>query len=456
MNSDPKQTNLDGGVLSRGTRNHTESPEGSVPDQGAVLCELELILASPFFHASKRSQQFLNYVVRYRLDGNEAHLKERTIGSFLYNRPADYATGDDSVVRVQAGEVRKRLEQYYKTAPPASLVHIELPLGSYVPEFRWRAPLPPPADVPAPLIAELPEAPVSPVNTRPAAGFIRKTRFWAIGLIGMLVLAAAALAGYTVYRQRMQSALNQFWSPVFATPAPALICLPKPIFYRPSTSLFKKNEKFAGEFDNEVNRENGRPNLQPDDQIRWGDMVEWDDFGVSKGDVKAAFRLSNLLIKLGKSTELKIGNDYGWDDLRNSPAVIIGAFSNQSTIKITSGLHFAFAEGKGKPSRIQEQGGAGRAWFDEVDPHTSQVATDYGLVTRLVDSSTGQFVVSVAGITAPGSEAAGEVAGSSEDLERALRSAPRDWKRRNVQIVVETTVTDGVAGPPQIVAVYVW
>jgi hypothetical protein len=77
-------------------------------------------------------------------------------------------------------------------------------------------------------------------------------------------------------------------------------------------------------------------------------------------------------------------------------------------------------------------------------------------VTRLVNSGTGQFVVVVAGITAPGSEAAGEVAGSSDALARALRNAPQDWNRKNLQVVVKTTVTDGVSGPPQIVAVYVW
>jgi hypothetical protein len=426
------------------------------PDRSAVARELDLILASPFFHASKRSQQFLRYVVQYRLDGNEEPLKERRIGSDLYHRPADYATGDDSVVRVQAGEVRRRLEQYYKAPPSDSMVHIELPLGSYAPELRWSAPPPRPAEVPAIVTAEVTEGPVLAGHSKPSTGKVRKTGFWAIGFIVAVALVGSALAVFTFYKQKTQSPLSQFWAPVFSSSSHVLICLPKPIFYRPSFELFKRNEKWAGEFDHDVDRENGRPNLQPDDQIRWGDMVEWHDFGVSKGDVKAAFRLSNLLIKMGKPTELKIGDDYGWDDLRNAPAVILGAFSNRSTMKITSDLHFTFAEEKGKSTCIQEKGGTGRAWYDEFDPHTSLVATDYGLVTRLVNSSTGQFVVAVAGITAPGSEAAGEVVGSPDDLAKALRNAPPDWSRKNLQIVVKTTVNDGVAGPPQIVAIYVW
>jgi hypothetical protein len=94
------------------------SPKGHPPvldavDKSAVLQELENILASPSFRNSGRSKQFLSYVIQHKLDGHDDSLKERSIGADLFHRPADYATGDDPVVRVQAGEVRRRLEQYY-------------------------------------------------------------------------------------------------------------------------------------------------------------------------------------------------------------------------------------------------------------------------------------------------------------------------------------------------------
>src|ERR1700691_1404381 len=102
-----------------------------------VLRELDAILNSPVFQPSKRCQQFLSYVVRHRLEGNQERLKERTIGVDLFQRPAGYATGDDPVVRVQAGEVRRRLDQYYQGNPNTSVVRIELHVGSYTPEFKW-------------------------------------------------------------------------------------------------------------------------------------------------------------------------------------------------------------------------------------------------------------------------------------------------------------------------------
>jgi hypothetical protein len=475
MNGGLKQTEHAVETPQSGSHSHADWPRGSTrePDQASIERELELILASHFFHASKRSQQFLKFVVRYRLEGNEEPLKERLIGTVLYNRPAGYATGDDSVVRVQAGEVRRRLEQYYQERPASSLVHIDLPLGSYAPEFRWNSVLPP-------VMEDHSDSEVVIGKQLSLVSGSPKKILWVAGLACTLLLVGTVIGSRIHDRKPTETVINQFWSPVFSTSKPVLICLPKPIFYRPSTALFKRSERVEGEFDKEVDRMNGRPHLRSGDRISWGDMVEYGDFGVSKGDVKAAFRLSNLLAKLGKDTELRIGSDYGWDDLRNASAIVIGAFSNPWSMKIISGLQFSFVEHNSgsaqksgsqptKPEdrlspgeedaqslRIEEQGASGRSWSSNYDPRTSILTEDYGLISRLVNSSTGQFVVSVAGITAPGSEAAAEVASSQEELQRALRNAAPDWYRKNVQIVVKTTVVDGVAGPPEIVAVNVW
>src|SRR5579871_2587409 len=74
--------------------------------------ELDRILASPEFRTSKRSQEFLRYVVEHTLQGESDLLKERTIGVDVFGRPADYDPSDDATVRVRAGEVRKRLGLY--------------------------------------------------------------------------------------------------------------------------------------------------------------------------------------------------------------------------------------------------------------------------------------------------------------------------------------------------------
>ena len=89
-----------------------------------VLLELERILKSPPFRNSNRCKEFLTYVVSNSLEGPSENLKERTIGVEVFHRGPHYSTGDDPVVRVNAGEVRRRLGQYYDAGPTDTIVQI--------------------------------------------------------------------------------------------------------------------------------------------------------------------------------------------------------------------------------------------------------------------------------------------------------------------------------------------
>jgi hypothetical protein len=446
-------------------RGYDETRPVEGPEKEAILRELESILSSPFFRGSERSKQFLSYVVQHGLKGNHERLKERTIGADLFERPAGYSTGDDPVVRVQAGEVRRRLAQYYQASTNHSPIHIELHAGSYTPEFHWNQVALPPEQPPHPqLVADLSAGAAlthedAPLVTAPpiaqAAAVKRDYRalMWVLPVVCALV-ALALILTYSRGARAPQSVLSQFWSPVFATSGPVLICLANPPTYRPTPELYQKYAKDPSAFATQSQRFSQPPPLKPNDKLVWGDMVEYPDFGVAKGDVYAAIRLSALFGRIGKESQVRIGNDDSFEDLRNSPSILVGAFNNRWTMLIMSRLHFAFAEDNGDPI-IRENGGAGRAWRAKTG-RNHLVFEDYGVVTRLVNSDTGQFVVVVAGIKANGTEAAGEFASNSDGLEKALRTAPADWSKKNLQIVVQTTVTDAVNGPPRAVAIYTW
>ena len=118
---------------------------GSAPDGGQAASvteeqvreELSRVLACHEFRASKRSQDFLRYVVENTLQGHGDMLKERTIGIEVFGRPTSYDPSDDATVRVKAGEVRKRLGLYYSDQGSHNPVRIELPSGTcYVVEIR--------------------------------------------------------------------------------------------------------------------------------------------------------------------------------------------------------------------------------------------------------------------------------------------------------------------------------
>jgi hypothetical protein len=235
----------------------TLSPQGhTLPldelQAAAILRELDRILKSPSFRTSKRCQQFLSYVVQHSLEGETELLRERSIGAELFQRPISYATGEDGVVRVLASEVQKRLTQYYHERAGSSQVRIELPVGSYGPEFHWN-PDAPPMDLETPRRAE------------------NRNKLWLLTVTALglgLVLVLVVVTTHVRSGRPRESALDQFWSPVFATSQPVLICLAKPVLYRPSPELYRRYSKTHPEaFQTEVERWNELLPLDSDEKL---------------------------------------------------------------------------------------------------------------------------------------------------------------------------------------------
>lgn len=428
--------------------NHTNEPPDSnwrEPEKAAaVLQELNRILTSKFFKNSLRGRQFLEYVVRRKLEGNSDQLKERTIGAAIFNRSPDYATGEDPVVRVQAGEVRRRLEQFYQEEPDHSGIRIELPLGSYSPVVHH-------------LSSEAPATITLPEQVPGMARIRQPWRFVAI----LAILAVAAMGAWMAVSRthstaRQPSALDRFWAPAFATPQPVLICLAKPVVYRPALEMYQKYSRaHPGNFETEVERSNRAIPLDKNEKLTWGDLTPMTDYGVAVGDVYAAVKISSLLGTIGKPSQVRIGANYSFEDLRNSPAVIVGAFNNKWTMQVAPTLHFGFVEQNGQYA-IHEQIPGGRTWATGVGKAAQPTVEDYAIVARLLDSKTGQFTIIAAGLTGSGTQTAGEFASNPEDIEKAVREGPADWQTKNMELVLRTTVTESVAGPPQVVAAYYW
>jgi tetratricopeptide (TPR) repeat protein len=104
-------------------------------DRETILKHLETVLASPLFSRAERQRRFLEYVVRKAVDGRSDELKEYPIGVSVYDRPAGYDPREDPIVRVEASRLRARLREFYSAPGAGTPLRIELPKGSYVPEF---------------------------------------------------------------------------------------------------------------------------------------------------------------------------------------------------------------------------------------------------------------------------------------------------------------------------------
>ena len=138
-----KETGSDDGLLCGDTMSRTDRP--ACERVRHALCA---IIASETFARSERLRSFLSYIVENELSGKAAQLKGYSIGIDVFGRPPGFDAGNDPLVRVQAGKLRKLLEHYYETEGASDTLRIRVPLGSYVPEYSLQEE--PPHDSPPP------------------------------------------------------------------------------------------------------------------------------------------------------------------------------------------------------------------------------------------------------------------------------------------------------------------
>src|SRR5215831_3806440 len=100
-----------------------------------VRAQLDRILQSAMFKNSERLQRFLKFAVECALDGTTDQLKESVLGRVVFNRGSEFDPRTDSIVRVEAQRLRRRLQEYYETEGRDDPVAIKFQPGSYVPVF---------------------------------------------------------------------------------------------------------------------------------------------------------------------------------------------------------------------------------------------------------------------------------------------------------------------------------
>ncbi|MCL4850750.1 MAG: hypothetical protein KJZ78_05145, partial [Bryobacteraceae bacterium] len=108
----------------------------SYPAPDAIRLELERILRSEYFINAERLSRFLRFIVEQTLAGRAADLKGSILAIEVFDRQTTFDSRFDSIVRVEAQRLRKKLEQFYKAEGVQSPVRIELLKGSYIPIFH--------------------------------------------------------------------------------------------------------------------------------------------------------------------------------------------------------------------------------------------------------------------------------------------------------------------------------
>jgi len=343
-------------------------------------------------------------VVERSLHGHSEPLKERTLGIEVFGRAPDYDTNLDPVVRTTAVEIRKRIAQYYHEEGHQNEIRIDFPAGSYLPEFR------------------MPEKPA--VLAEPSA-VQRAKPVWAVAVALAVVLVVGVLVALWMARPwESQSALDRFWAPVLSSPDPVSVYIGGYATDTPPVNTI---------------------DLQNSEKVAFADAT-------------ALARVTSLLVSHNRPYRIRFQMSSKLEDLRDGPAVLIGAFNNSFTLRLTGPLRFSFLRNPDTMvNRIQDHNDPQNPkWSDDMNAPYQNLRQDYAIVSRVVDPTTGRVVVTASGLAKFGTEAAGEFLTSRAALEEMAKGAPKDWDRKNMQIVIGTDTVGRSAGPPHVLAIYFW
>lgn len=107
-------------------------------EEGTIIRQVDKICRSSEFNSKKLLCNFLSYIVSEYLAGREDKIKGYSIAIDVFGRNEDFDPGQDALVRIHAGRLRRMLDLYYLRSGSDDPVRIEIPLGGYVPHFSVR------------------------------------------------------------------------------------------------------------------------------------------------------------------------------------------------------------------------------------------------------------------------------------------------------------------------------
>lgn len=413
----------------------------------AILGETECILTHPSFKNSRRCVALFRHLVHHSLSGEADQFKERTLGIEVFGRVADYDTNADPIVRMTANEIRKRLAQRYQESVHQT-VRIRLAAGNYIPHFDF-VPEPPPDPLVRAFAVQSPQAtiPSPPENLASEAsnhsaksgseGRWKSQRIW-WGVLSVLVLLLLAVI---FYYQRPRSEQDKVWEPILRANEPVTVCVGEINALGP-----RMGAGWADIIARIIANRTFDPTPHDESQLPSVPLV----------DVRVVGRISSFLGAHHRDSIVRGANRLTLSDLREGPVVLVGEFDNPWSLILLSKFRFHV---RVDPATQQEwiedaQNPTKRDWKGSGLLSYSESSIDYALVTRALDPETGNWVLAVGGLGMHGTEAAADLI--LDPAYASLLATVERSSQRNFQIVLETSVIGGHAGPPVIIKIHTW
>ena len=427
---------------------HTANREVLIPiteeERREVQCELERILASAPFKGSRRYPALLRHVVEKTLRGESDDLKERILGIEVFQRPTGYDTNADPVVRFSAGEIRRRIAQFYQDISDDGSVEIALPVGSYVPQFfRVEVREEKPAALAGKMSAFHPEfepeglllAPPQIPQDQVGVARVPWRRTIAALVAGIAVGVLAAVLGFVSYpivvaRHQANTPIMQLWGPLLTNPNMVLIS--------------------AGH----THWEDNQPPEPQDATVE--QHILRPEARISLPAVQAISQVAGFLQTQHKQFRIHEAVSTNLQDFHGLSVVLIAGYNNSWTLRLLKPLRFHLTQ-DGNFRYIEDaEHPSNHDWGVNFDKPYRQQTADYAIIGRFFDPTTDGPVVVAAGISSTGTSAAGEFMVSPNALNELTRLAPHGSLTQNFEAIIKVEVVEGSPGAVTILATKFW
>jgi hypothetical protein len=275
------------------------------PATDEIRAGVERILASRTFGPRASIHTLLVYLLERSLDASTPPPKEYTIGVEAFGRPESYDPQQDPYVRVQAGRLRNKLEEYYRTEGAEDPLLVELPKRQFRLQFSHKE-----------TIVGAPEAPRD------------RKRYLPWLLVAVLAIAVVVLLVRDARRSppaqpaAMTPELAAVWGGFLNSPRPILLCLGTHQFYKYTKGYIR--EPGLDEADPSVVRarlEELRKALASDSLApRYG--------YTGTGQATSAFLLGKFLGEHLRAVQLVRSSALTWDEISENNVIFLSAKVN--------------------------------------------------------------------------------------------------------------------------------
>jgi hypothetical protein len=428
---------------------HPEVHEKQAQNSEACLALLQRVIRSPQLRRSARMRELLLFVGQRALAGDHEILHEQEIGSEVFGRTAGYDTSVDNIVRVNATDLRKRIEEYFSTDGANETLVFEIPRGSYKPVFRERSITELTAaepTTPIPLERVQAETAAIPAMEHPnPPSLSRAIMLLLIAAASVIVVLAIICSVLWVQKKELlrppyasanTPVLAAFWSGYLDADPNTDVILADTSF-----SLIEDITKRPIPLDRYISRqyisETQSPTLSQDRREDLNLIVQR-NYG-SLGDFRVAQKIT-ALAPSAKNIHLYYARDYTPSLVKQDNAILIGSRKSNPWVDLFSDrLNFTVEYDPNKftsyiLNRAPQKGEP--ALYSSPPP--PEPTTGYSVVAYLPNSSQHGKVLVIAGTGSEATEAAGEFLTSEESLEQ-LQAILHAKTLPYFEIVLKTT-----------------